>query len=82
MDRFIHRGVKFHKTDKGYWFFDEPPDTCVAWERYATDEEAAALSSDSVEIDRGVEVLKRMIDRKFAGEMIYKGDLRYRVQGK
>ncbi len=70
MDRFIHRGVKFHKTNKGYWFFDAPPDTCVAWERYATDEEATALSSASVGIESGVEVLKRMIDWKFACEII------------
>lgn len=82
MDRFIHRGVKFHRTHKGYWFFDEPPDTCVAWERYATDDEAADLSSASVGIESGVEILQRMIDRKFANEIVYRGDIRDRVHGK
>lgn len=73
-----YRSIRFTKTHKGFWFFDEPPKCCGYWSRYADDSEIAILddenSSDSVK----VAVIHNMIDRQISGSPVFTGDIRYR----
>lgn len=75
---YSYRGIGFHRTSKGYWFFDTIPSCGNAWSRYATDEEAVAISDNGISEEQALGIMHRMIDRKLSVQMVYKGDLRYR----
>ena len=75
---YAYRGIGFQRTTKGHWLFDGPPPTCEAWSRYATDEDLAAFNDHSTCTNEAIERIHGMIDRYLSGQMVYKGDLRYR----
>ncbi len=40
----IYRGIGFHLTGKGYWFFDEiPPRHPYRWSAYVTEDDDKSL---------------------------------------
>lgn len=73
-----HRGVGFHKTPKGHWFFDTIPDQGGHWSRYATDEELPHLDGTCEDDEKVHAIMCRMIDRQLSGIFMYTGDIRFR----
>jgi len=77
-EHYSYRGIGFQRTAKGHWIFDSPPSSGNAWERYATNEEAAAFCDTATDPERALATMRKMVDRNLAGTVIYTGDLRFR----
>lgn len=64
-----YRGVGFHQTRKGYWFFDEICPSGKHWSRYTDNDDLTNLSA---------ETMRRTIDNYHARRVVYRGDIRDR----
>jgi hypothetical protein len=74
-----YRSIRFTKTPKGFWFFEEPPRCGGHWSRYAVDREVGILDDEDGSDLLKIAVMHNMIDRMISGTQVYTGDIRYRL---
>lgn len=78
LEHFSHRGVGFHKTPKGYWFFDTIPGNGGYWRRYAADDELQYLDVTCEDDEKVHAIMCQMVDRQLSGNVMYSGDILFR----
>jgi len=77
-----HRGVKCHRTVKGFWVFAKPPDGWSHWSRFFTDEETNLLDPKSeLSMDLQKIIITKAIDRMVSSNPVYGGDIRFQHKG-
>ena len=78
--KYSYRGVKFSRTNAGFWLFDVLLPTAsfrwAHWSRFLTNEEADTLRACTIE--EGGAIMRRAIDRAHSDAPVYTGDIRYR----